>query len=592
MDVGVSTKKLGLLLTFVFATPALLHAVPPMPGRPSRGGTCLGGDPRAAQARLQAYREALRMGVLPAPPTVKNPQVLVIRVDFSDQMMAQTAASAQTSFDKVSAFYSENSYGVFVPSFTVTNNGTGGQGAYRLAHTLRGTYGPDCGTIGSCGGTDIACNDAPPASPNLRDDSVNAVNTSSYKFSNYDHLMILHAGDGEESTCNSTDIWSVFFPGTFTPQGSNNRQGQAYSGFAIVPETEAGADPLGVAAHEYGHQLGLPDLYDTTTGTTVVGSWALMNTPYGGSPPGSNPGHHDIWSNLFLGFVSTTTTSGRVLSTGTKGTPLNYTEGNSDGFYQLPLSNVSSVGVNEYFLVEYRRPDSSRMNFDLAAPTTGMLLWHIDDSIASNSTHLGNNDVNAPESNGTGRYGVALVQQDGTKTTAGVSGDAFKDGGTFQTPQSDAYNGQQSGIVISNISGTSSNPPKLALVFDSTTTAVLQQSPTLSILKVINYPNPAGPNYPAKTGFLTTLVLQTSKPVSAIALDIYDLLGNRVKNVSTNDITLQAGGGLGPSQNFKFVYEYNWDGTNSDGKMVGPGVYLYRFTADNQVKTGKMVVIR
>jgi M6 family metalloprotease-like protein len=587
----MTANKLRFLLVSFLTIPALLHAVPLLPGRPHRGNTCLGGDPNAAQVRLQAYREALRMGVLPAPPTVKNPQVLIIRVDFSDQVMTQTAAQSQVSFDKVSAFYAENSYGVFVPSFTVTNDGTGGQGAYRLPRTLRGTYGPDCGTIGSCGGQDIACNDAPPANPNLRDDSVNKV-SSNYKFSNYDHLMILHAGNGEEATCASTDIWSVFFPGTFTPQGSNNRQGQSYSGFAIVPETEAGADPFGVAAHEYGHQLGLPDLYDTATGNTVVGSWALMNTPYGGNPPGSNPGHHDIWSKLFLGFVSTTTTSGRVLSMGVKGASLNYIEGVSNGFYQLPLSNVSSVGVNEYFLIEYRRPDSSLINFDLAAPTTGMLIWHIDDSIASNASHLGNNDVNAPETNGAGRYGVTLVQQNGTTTTSGVSGDAFKDGNTFQTPQSNAFNGQQSGIVVSNISGTSSNPPNRALVFDSTTTATLQESSALSILKVINYPNPAGRDYPAKPGFLTTLVLQTSKRAGAVTLDIYDILGNRVKNVGTNDIKLQAGGGLGPSQSFKFVYEYDWDGTNSDGKMVGPTVYLYRFKADDQAATGKMVIIR
>lgn len=357
-----------------------------------------------------------------------------------------------------------------------------------------------------------------------------------------------------------------------------------------MPETEAGANSLGVAAHEFGHELGLPDLYDTSTGNTAVGTWSLMNTPYGGTPPGSNPGHLDIWSKLFLGFVNTTTTQGRILTSNTSGISLSFTEGNNNGFFKLPLSNVSSVGASEYFLLEYRRPDSSRMQYDLAAPTTGMLIWHIDDSIASSSTHLSANDVNAPSINGAGHRGVDLIQQDGTQSTSGKPTDAFKDGNSFKTPQSNAFNGQQSGMVLSNISGTSANPPALSLTSDFT--ASLQAAAGLSILKVTNYPNPAGRGYPSKgPGILTTMVLQTSKPVSTIALDIYDLLGNRVKNVGTSDIKLQVGSS-GPSQNFKWVYEYDWDGSNSDGKLIAPGVYLYRFKADDQVKTGKMVIIR
>ncbi len=416
--------------------------------------------------------------------------------------------------------------------------------------------------------------------------------------------MILHAGDGEEASGTGSDIWSVFVPTNFTANS------KAFSGFTVVPESEAGvADPLGVACHEYGHQQGLPDIYNTATGQPTAGTWSLMDFPYGGSLPGANPPHLDIWSKLFLGFVSTTTAPGRIITSSLSGASLAPSETSSTGFYMFLLSNVSSVGANEYFLAEYRRPSDSSISFDKFAPSDGMIVWHIDDSIASNTTHLNNNDVNAPSLNGQGHMGVDLIEQNGTELsgftgnnalkfnlgrvdratlTGGAKAEnAFRDGNTFTSPQSDAFNGQQSGLAISGITGASSAKP--TLTFDLT---FLQAAAGLSILKVINSPNPAGHDYSSKgSGILTTLVLQTSKPIGSRNLDIYDLLGNRVKNAGSGDIKLQLGTS-GPSQDFKWVYEYDWDGTNSDGKTITSGVYLYRFKADNVVKTGKMIIIR
>jgi len=47
------------------------------------------------------------------------------------------------------------------------------------------------------------------------------------------------------------------------------------------------------------------------------------------------------------------------------------------------------------------------------------------------------------------------------------------------------------------------------------------------------------------------------------------------------------------TQTNKFVYEYDWDGTNGENESVASGVYLYRFKIDDSiVKTGKLVLIR
>ena len=47
------------------------------------------------------------------------------------------------------------------------------------------------------------------------------------------------------------------------------------------------------------------------------------------------------------------------------------------------------------------------------------------------------------------------------------------------------------------------------------------------------------------------------------------------------------------SGNQKFVYEFDWDGRTDSGESAAPGVYFYRFRADDsKFKTGKLVIIR
>jgi flagellar hook assembly protein FlgD len=96
----------------------------------------------------------------------------------------------------------------------------------------------------------------------------------------------------------------------------------------------------------------------------------------------------------------------------------------------------------------------------------------------------------------------------------------------------------------------------------------------------------------ASAGTLTTLIFQLTRPYQTAKLTIHDLSGSLVKNVPSSEISLQAGPNL-PSADFKWVYEYNWDGKNDGGESVASGVYLYRFKADeNVIKTGKIAVVR
>ena len=47
-----------------------------------------------------------------------------------------------------------------------------------------------------------------------------------------------------------------------------------------------------------------------------------------------------------------------------------------------------------------------------------------------------------------------------------------------------------------------------------------------------------------------------------------------------------------PSGNYRWVYEYDWNGRNDEGEEVAPGLYFYRVNADGKIKVGKLAVAR
>ncbi|WP_422392733.1 immune inhibitor A domain-containing protein [Mesobacillus harenae] len=111
-----------------------------------------------------------------------------------------------------------------------------------------------------------------------------------------DHLMVIHAGVGEEAGGGSLGgdaIWShrsklgsgpVAVPNAHS---ESDRWGGVLGAwdYTIMPEDGA----AGVFAHEYGHDLGLPDEYDTqyTGAGEPVSYWSIMS---GGSWAGIIPG--------------------------------------------------------------------------------------------------------------------------------------------------------------------------------------------------------------------------------------------------------------------------------------------------------------
>ncbi len=185
----------------------------------------------------------------------------------------------------------------------------------------------------------------------------------------YQHVLVLHAGFGQESSRVPSDIWSV----TYLHWTVVTKE-RTFETFAIVPEFEArGLGTLGVNAHEFGHLLGLPDLYSTTV--EQVGPWDLMaRGAWNGNPAGSSPAEMLAWDRIFLGWIS----GSRILNV-TKNNRVNATV----DAIELPSSSLQAVRVQastgdtkHYYLVEVRQ----KIGYDAALPSSGVLITYIDET--------------------------------------------------------------------------------------------------------------------------------------------------------------------------------------------------------------------
>ena len=486
-----------------------------------------------------------------APISAATYTVIVVRIDFSDQVMAKTQTQADAFMTSVRNFHLENSYGLISASATTTGIGAGGQGAFRMPHTLA-----------------YYANGLSSKYDELARDAMAVATTAGVNFSspiNYNHVMIYHAGNGSETGSGSQitgNIWSAYNPTTLTV-GSKTFPGETF-----VPESEfLSVDPLGVICHEYGHQIGAIDLYNTQTGVTVVGSWSLMDAGvYLGSPLGSNPAHMDAWHKLFLGYSAPETFSSAAETAKT----LSQAEKTRGAFLRLPIA-VSSVGSdNEYFLLEYRRNSASNgVNYDQNLAGSGLMIWHIDDSIATNATRIANNNVN----NGTPNLGVDLVEADGTNPSASNPADA-KDPWpgtltTFQSPQSRAFNGSESGITVSDVSLAGSS--SISMKLNSTITPVPASDTVAVGGGADGYTNPA-------KGELARITLRPSAS-GTISLKIYSLNGDVVYETSVQGT---AGASLTPT----------WDAKNKDGRVVSSGIYLLRVEGGGIDSKKKIAIVK
>ncbi|NKB70583.1 MAG: T9SS type A sorting domain-containing protein [Candidatus Latescibacteria bacterium] len=136
--------------------------------------------------------------------------------------------------------------------------------------------------------------------------------------------------------------------------------------------TEAAA--VGAICHEYGHLLGLPDLFNTAflqrsdnpgpeEDSAGIGRWGLMGWGALGWQEDDGPAPFSAWSRLTLGWA-------QVEELVVAEAELALEEvGKKGAMYRIPM------GLNEYYLLAYRTRNGSF--YDRNIPAAGLLVWHI-----------------------------------------------------------------------------------------------------------------------------------------------------------------------------------------------------------------------
>jgi M6 family metalloprotease-like protein len=585
----LSPMRRGLLLLFALFAGSATEAVPHIhrDAYPNAKPCRYIRKPSAAAIKHFGSPRAAVISNATSPKTIA---VIVVRFpnagsSTSGNATIQSAAHFDADFIGMTTYYQEVSFNTLDLTFnffgSATANPTGAltaaaAGSYLMPHDME-YYG--------CGDVDAGCAGVASAPAGLggafliRDALAEARvgRTLTLTTANYDAVLVMHAGTGNETTLQNGDIWSAFYQ-------EDTIIGPAGGGFvdgAVFPELESSGvtSPLGVMCHEFGHVLTLPDLYNTAVfgGLSVVGNWDLMDSgAFLGD--GANPGHMGAWCKTYLGWAQPQTLQAK--GSFTINTISNASSPTS--ILKMPISGKPQ----EYFLVEYRSKTAG--TYDREIPGTGVLVWHIDDAINDARGFTGGQGVSNTVNTGDPHYGISIVPADGAAINSSAQGSTtnlYPNGrSTFGHPQSAAFDNSATGIILANFQGVGSS----AVSFDA---ANLPASAGVSIQKVVNYPNPAGAakyDHPSGAGH-TTIQFQLTKPANEYTINIYTLSGELVKKVPRDQITFQL---LDRSTSEKFVYEYVWDLTNGQGDKIAPGVYLLLVRADGANKSSKAVIIR
>lgn len=132
---------------------------------------------------------------------------------------------------------------------------------------------------------------------------------------------------------------------------------------------------IGTLCHEFGHVMGLPDLYDTEYGYNyenglTPGTWDIMDAgSYNGD--GHCPPNYSPWEKYFFGWV-TPANPGNKAANGTL-----YPNGTEDyNVYQINSSG-SLTGATDAGLCYYLE-NRQQSGWDSYIPSHGMVVWRVD----------------------------------------------------------------------------------------------------------------------------------------------------------------------------------------------------------------------
>jgi immune inhibitor A len=169
----------------------------------------------------------------------------------------------------------------------------------------------------------------------------------------YDGIFFLYAGDRVNTTRG----------GLYWPHRANVGYGGRSIPYFIVQEGGSRMNDISVFCHEFGHMLGLPDLYarPEQPGSEGVWQWCAMSNQIGSG----RPQHFSAWCKEQLGWVKPTVIDPRVKQK----LVLSPIEDDPTQCFKV----MTRADGSEYFLLENRK----RKGWDSQLPGEGLLIWRV-----------------------------------------------------------------------------------------------------------------------------------------------------------------------------------------------------------------------
>lgn len=219
-----------------------------------------------------------------------------------------------------------------------------------------------------------------------------------------DNVYVYYAGYGEADGGPSDTIWPHSYNITYCTYKDYTFDGVKLDRYACSNEIDyifGRTDGIGTFVHEFGHVMGLPDLYDTDTYTSFTpGAWSVMDVGSYNNQSRTPPCYSSFEKNA-LGWIDPI-----VLD--------------KDGDYTLepfPSSGkayiVKTDNENEFFLFENRQQEG----YDKYIPGHGMLIWHIDYDKRTWTDNSINNDPKHQR--------VDIIEADNVRNEKSRKGDSF-----------------------------------------------------------------------------------------------------------------------------------------------------------------------
>lgn len=382
---------------------------------------------RARRAKGVARRQRKDVGTEP----YLAPKGIIILANFKDvsyksvntQAVMDSLVNAKncqvnkdgnTRYPSAAQYFRDQSYGQYNPIFDV----------YGPVTLSRNTsyYGTD--NPSQDPGDDQHAADAIVEACKLAD-AVYDINWSDYDWNNdgeIDFVYVIYAGKGQADGGATTTIWphnwevssARYYDGydgkycTYTA-AQCKVGGLTINNYACSGELNGGDGSLngiGTFCHEFGHVLGLPDLYDTDYGTNyenclTPADWNIMD---GGSynADGHCPPNYDPWEKEFFGWHTPINlgSEGQNVTLYANGTENQQTyQINASGTYVSPTTS----GLRYY--IENRQA----VGWDEPLTGHGLLIWKVD----FNASAWENNAPNNTNTSGSPLYTV--VSATGTK---------------------------------------------------------------------------------------------------------------------------------------------------------------------------------